>query len=216
MKKEKNVFSSIKDFEKKFPISPKKGERRKAIEIYFQYNGVIRAYSNEKEWPKLTYPNIFVLEKKLSEIKNKKNLFQKNLDSWQKKYSQAENYHKNNQLRKLKEPLYWKHKAKMITDSDYRKDAETVKLPAHLVSDEKWKPMVKMFVNDLEYRKQLSETVKESIIYKNDRKVAKYADELKDFRMKTSNKQIETLVKKIEKLSELENSLKEMQKWAKE
>jgi hypothetical protein len=76
--------------------------------------------------------------------------------------------------------------------------------------------MVKMFVNDLEYRKQLSETVKESIVYKKDKKVARYADELKDFRMKTSNKQIEDLNKKIEKLNTLETSLKELAKWAKE
>lgn len=213
---EKNVFSSIVDFDKKFKDLPKNGERREALLVYFQYNGVIRAYEGTKEWPKLTYPNYFILSKKLDELKKRKSLFQKNLDDWKKKYSQAENYHKNNQIKKFKEPLYWKHKAKMMSDPDYRKDAEQVKLPAHLVADDKWKPMVKMFVNDLEYRKQLSETVRESIVYKKDKKVAKYADELKDFRMKTTSKQVEELEKKIIKADELEKALKELQKWARE
>ncbi|MDD3083718.1 MAG: hypothetical protein PHP82_01720 [Candidatus ainarchaeum sp.] len=215
MKKETNVFSNIESFKKKFSKIPK-GERLEALKVYFNSNGVIRAYTSEKDWPKLTYPNYFVLEKKLNELKSKRNLFEKNLASWEKKYSQAENYHRNNQIKKLKEPLYWKHKAKMIVDPDYRKDSEQVKLPVHLVSDDKWKPMVKMFVNDLDYRKQLAETVRESIVYKKDKKVAKYADELKDFRMKTSNKQVEELEKKIKKIEELEKSLKEIQKWAKE
>ncbi len=213
--KETNMFTSIESFQKKFP-KINDDERLNALTIYFSSHGVIRAYSSEKEWPKLTYPNIFVIEKKLSEVKQKKSLFEKNLSSWKKKYSQAENYNKTNQIKKLKEPLYWKHKTKMIIDSDYRKDSEQVQLPIHLVSDNRWKPMVKMFVNDLEYRKQLAETVRESIIYKKDKKVAKYADELKDFRMETSNKQVEELEKKILKLEELEKSLKEIHKWAKE
>ena len=91
-----------------------------------------------------------------------------------------------------------------------------VKLPAHLVGDDKWKPMVKMFVNDIDYRKQLSETVDKSIVYKNNKKVAQYADELKDFRMGVSDKQIKDLDKKIAKINELEVALKELQKWAKE
>jgi hypothetical protein len=215
MNKETNMFSNIDSFQKKFPKT-NESDRLDALKIYFEFNGVIRAYPSEKEWPKLTYPNFFILNKKISELKSKKNLFEKNLDSWKKKYFQAKNYNKNNQIKKLKEPLYWKHKAKLIMDSDYRKDSEQVKLPIHLVSDEKWRPMVKMFVNDIDYRKQLSETVKESIVYKKNKKVAKYADELKDFRMETSNKQVELLEKKIEKIILLEKALKELQKWAKE
>jgi hypothetical protein len=215
MKKETNMFSNIKTFEKKFS-KLKNDDRINALEVYFNANGVIRAYPSEKDWPKLTYPSCFVLEKKLSELKNKKSLFEKNLRSWEKKYSDAENYHKNNQIKKLKEPLFWKHQMKMLVDADYRNDVAQVKLPVHLVSDNKWKPMVKMFVTDLEYRKQLTETVRESIIYKKDKKVAKYADELKDFRMKTSDKQVKDLEKKIEKIDLLEKALKELLKWSKE
>ena len=125
-------------------------------------------------------------------------------------------YHKVHQMKKFTEPLYWKHVAKTITDSDYRKDAEAVKLPAHLVSDKKWKPMVKMFVNDVDYRKQLSETVSTSMVYKKDRKVAKFADDQRDFRMGSAEKQIKELEEKIKQLEETESALKTLQKWARE
>jgi len=84
------------------------------------------------------------------------------------------------------------------------------------VGDDRWKPMVKMFVNDLDYRKQLAETVDKSIVYRKNKKVAQYADELKDFRMGVSDKQIKDLTKKINKLNKIEVALKELQKWAKE
>jgi hypothetical protein len=211
-----NVISDLSVFEEKFPDTPKSGERRIALEQYFKVGGVVKVFSSEKEWPKLTYPNSFVLDRKLKELKQKKDLYSKNLSGWTKKYKQAERYHKSNQLKKLKEPLYWKHMAKMTTDKEYRKDVETVSLPVHLVADDKWKPMVKMFVTDLDYRKQLTETVRESIVYKKDKKVAKYADELKDFRMNTSGKQMKSLEKKLTKINEIEVALKELQKWAKE
>ncbi len=211
-----NVVSNIEKFDEKFPNAPKNGVRRDSLIQYLKIGGVVKVYDSEKDWPKITYPNYFVLDKKLKELKSKRELFEKNLQSWKKKYSQASKYHTSNQIKKLKEPLYWKHMAKMAVDKEYRKDAEQVKLPVHLVSDDKWKPMVKMFVNDLDYRKQLSETVKTSIVYKKDKKVAKYADDLKDFRMDTSKKQIDELEKKIQEIKKTETSLREIQKWVKE
>lgn len=211
-----NVISNIEKFDEKFPSTPKNGNRRDALIHYFKIGGVVKVYESEKEWPKLTYPNYFVLNKKLSELKQKKDLFEKNINSWKNKYSAASKYHTTNQIKKLKEPIYWKHLAKMAIDKEYRKDANQVQLPVHLVGDDKWKPMVKMFVNDLDYRKQLSETVKHSIVYKKDKKVAKYADELKDFRMGISKKQIDELEKKIEQMKQTEKSLKEIQKWSRE
>ncbi len=211
-----DVISDIKSFEKKYKKLNKSSPRFNAIKKYFSIGGVIKTHPSDKEWPKLVYPTSVVLESKLKEVREKRKIFNEKLSSWKKTHKSASNYHLTNQVLKLKEPLYWKHIAKMATDSDYRKDAETVKLPAHLVSDKKWQPMVKMFVNDLDYRKQLSETVRTSVVYKKEKKVAKYADELKNFRMETSNKQITDLEKKINELNETENALKELQVWAKE
>ncbi len=212
----RKVISDLDIFEKDFPNLPKKGERIDALKTYFGVGGVIKIYDSEKDWPKLAYPSYFVLEKKMKELKEKKGIYEKKLSTWNKQYNSASQYHKIHQIKKLKEPLYWKHIAKMTLDKDYKKDANSVKLPVHLVGDDKWKPMVKMFVNDLDYRKQLAETVEKSIVYKKSKRVAQYADELKDFRMGVSDKQIKDLDKKIAKLDELNVALKELQKWAKE
>jgi hypothetical protein len=212
----RKVIADMESFEKDFPDLPKQGDRMNAIKTYFSVGGVIKIYDSEKDWPKLAYPSFFVLEKKLKELKNKKGIYEKKLNTWNKQHNAAAQYHKRHQVKKLKEPLYWKHMVKMTLDKDYKKDANSVKLPAHLVGDDKWKPMVKMFVNDLDYRKQLAETVDKSIVYRKSKRVAEYADELKDFRMGVSDKQIKDLTKKIGKLENIEIALKELQKWAKE
>ncbi|MFA6065533.1 MAG: hypothetical protein WCW44_06125 [archaeon] len=210
------VIASIKDFDKTFPKCPKDGERRKSLERYFAINGVIKAHEVDKDWPKITYPNTEVLESKLKEAKEKKKSYSTKLSEWKRQHLNAAMYHQVNQVKKLAEPIYWKHLAKTVIDADYKKDAESVKLPAHLVADKKWQPMVKMFVNDIEYRKQLAETVNTSIVYSKDKKVAKFADELQGFRMGAADKQVKDLEEKLSELDSTERALKEMQKWAKE
>jgi len=76
--------------------------------------------------------------------------------------------------------------------------------------------MVKMFVNDIEYRKQLAETVNTSIVYKNNKRVAQFADDVQDFRIDASSKQVKELEEKLAEIDETVKALKEMQKWAKE
>jgi len=211
------VISSIEQFEADFSSLLENKERKSALGRYFQIHGVVKVIPVEKEsWPKLIYPTTDVLEFKLKESKEKKKIYFEKLNEWKMKHLSASMYHQVHQMKKFAEPVYWKHLAKTMTDADYRKDAESVKLPAHLVSDKKWKPMVKMFVNDIEYRKQLSETVTTSMVYKNDRKVAKFADDQQNFRLDASDKQIKELEEKIKEIDETEIALKELQKWAKE
>jgi hypothetical protein len=211
------VISSIEQFEKDFPSLIDEKERKLALGRYFQIHGVVKLVPTEKDkWPKLIYPNIGVLDFKIKESKDKKKIYAGKLNEWKMKHLSASMYHQVNQVKKFAEPVYWQHIAKTMTDADYRKDADSVKLPAHLVADKKWKPMVKMFVNDIEYRKQLSETVTTSMVYKKERKVAKFADDQQNFRMDASDKQIKEIEEKIKELEETELALKELQKWAKE
>ncbi len=210
------VIASIKDFDKAFPKCPRDGPRRTALMRYFSINGVVKPIATDKEWPKLIYPDTRVLDIKVKEIKEKRKNYNEKLSEWKKQHSSASMYHQVNQVKKFGDPIYWKHLAKTLSDEDYRKDAASVKLPAHLVADKKWKPMVKMFVNDIEYRKQLAETVNTSIVYKKNKKVAKFADELQDFRMDAASRQMKDLEEKIDTLNKNEEALKEMQKWAKE
>ncbi len=209
----KKVVSSIDSFEKSFPEVTGFPERKKALETYFKYKGIIKIFPSSNPWPKLIYPEGKILDKKLEDLKVKKNLYSKKLSSWKKRYSSAERYHQTNQIKKIKEPLYWKHLSKLAVDQDYRSDFKKVNLPVHLVADNKWRPMVKMFVNDIEYRKQLVETVNTSIVYKKDKRVAKYADDLKDFRMEASSKKIKEIEKKLEAANEIQKALIELKKW---
>jgi len=210
------VIASLKDFDKDYPKIPKEGARREALARYFAIHGVVKAVATEKEWPTLVYPDPRVLDSKIKEIIEKRKIYADKLSEWKKKHNSAAMYHQMNQVKKFGEPLYWQHLAKTIVDSDYRKDADSVKLPVHLVADDRWKPMVKTFVKDIEYRKQLAETVNTSIVYKKNKKVAQYADELQGFRMGAAGKQVKELEEKINELNLTERALREMQKWAKE
>ena len=120
----------------------------------------------------------------------------------------AQTYHSVNSIKKFSSPLYWQHMSKYATDKDYKIAVDKVKLPVHLVTDERWEPMVRNFVHDEDYRAQLTETVENSIVYKKDRKVAKFADNLQKFRAEESAKQIEEMRKKIEEVDSIIKGLK--------
>lgn len=209
-----NIISSIKAFDDAFEVP--KDSRYEALDKYFARGGVINAIKTSKTWPKLIYPSPLRIETQIKELNELRSVYGGKLKDWNKKLRDAQNYHSKNQILKFSEPIYWKHVAKSLSDPDYKADSGNVDLPVHLVADPKWKPMIKMFVNDLEYRKNLVETVQNSIVYKKEKKVAKYADVLQDFRSEMSNSKIDQLTKKIEKLNLEIASLEAVRKWAKE
>jgi len=209
-----NIISSIRVFDEQFEVT--KDERYEALDKYFTRGGVISATKSGKAWPKLIYPSPMRVDVQIKELEELKEVYSKKVISWKEKLSQAKSYHQRHQIKKFSEPLYWKHVAKTLTDSNYKEDTKSVSLPVHLVADPKWKPMVKMFVDDLEYRKNLVETVQNSVVYKNDRKVGKYADVLQDFRSEISTSKIEELSKKVDKLDTEIKSLQLIKKWSKE
>jgi hypothetical protein len=210
------IISSFEKFAARLPKDfafAKHSARVSALKHYFSKGGVVSIAGSEKDWPKLLYPTKDSLKQKIFDCQEKRKKYESSLADWKRHFVQAQFYHILNNFKKLKEPVYWKHLAKILSDSDYRKDAESVKLPAHLVSDKHWKPMVQMFVSDLEYRKQLTETVENSIVYK-DRTVAKYADDSREFRMSQSKRQIDDLEKKILVLDGDISTMQELIKWA--
>jgi hypothetical protein len=185
-----------------------------AIRHYLSKGGVLHVAPSESEWPKLLYPTKNHLRKKIEEMRFLRDKYNARLDSWQRTFNDAKSYHSINNVKKLKEPLYWKHMAKCAVDKDYRKDSDKVKMPAHLVADRRWKPMVKMFVSDIEYRKQLVQTVDESIVYKKEKRVAQYADLLQKFRMEQSNRKIDELKKKLAALDQDISAMQEIARWS--
>lgn len=213
------IISSFPAFERRFkdsPILDSKGERIEALKKYLEYGGVISVNDNGSSWPKITYPSPLKLNADLSELAELRNNLSKKHKDWTKQKSDAKNYHAKHNVLKLSNPLYWKHKAKTMRDSSYRKASEQVKLPVHLVSDPRWKPMIKTFLEDPEYRQQLTETVQNSIVYTKEKRVAKYADTLNKFRSDVSETKITELGKKLSALDSRIAILRTMHKWARE
>ena len=213
----RGIVGDFREFQRILPksiVAEKNSERLDAVKQYISSGGVLSLSPNGNDWPNLVFPTRRHIEQKLSSVKELKQGYQQRLNGWKAKHLEARVYHIANNVKKLKEPLYWQHLAKYVSDADYRTDSEKVKLPVHLVSDAKWKPMVKMFVEDIEYRKQLAETVQTSVVYKQDRRVARHASVLQEFRMQEAQRKITELEKK---LSEIEGEIKTLNvllKWA--
>ncbi|MFH1240163.1 MAG: hypothetical protein V1672_03005 [Candidatus Diapherotrites archaeon] len=186
----------------------------KALQHHFSKKGVISIKSKDKGFPILTYPSKPILKSKILVLTERKKSLQKHQAKWKQKRLEAKSYHLTNNVKKLTSPLYWKHVAKCATNKDYKSDSDKVQLPAHLVTDPRWEPMIKTFINDEDYRKQLTETVDKSIVYQKDKKVARFADDLRNFRIIESDKKIEEIESKLNEIREDLFSLNELLKWS--
>ena len=214
MRAHEQTFTDFKQFRRR--VKAKNPEFEQALKEYFASGGIVRVLiSTSKEWPKLLYPSQQRLRTLIKEKKKQRQEFMARKSAWQKRLFNAELYNITNFLKKYAEPLYWRHILKYIADSDYRNDAKSVKLPVNLVADPRWKPMIKMFVEDIDYRKQLRLTVEESFVYKKDKKLAKYSQQLIEFRKQESQRKIDELNKKIEELNKEIEILKKLLRWAK-
>jgi vacuolar-type H+-ATPase subunit I/STV1 len=117
-------------------------------------------------------------------------------------------------LKKFSEPVYWQHLLKKTTDQEYRNSVKRVNLPVDLVADKKYKPMIETFLKDEEYRRHLIEAFENSVVYKKDKRLAKHASNLQQFRQEISDSKIKELEKKIESIQKNISCLQEIMKWA--
>lgn len=209
------IISSFDVFEKSYSAAASSAEpaRVAALKRYFQKGGVVSVMPSSSGWPKLVYPTKIRLRQQMNDLKQLKELFQKKRSDWQKHHFNARIYRLKLGTKKFIDPLYWKHVSKTLLDSDYKQDANAVNLPVEMVVEKRYKPMVEMFVNDLEYRKQLAETVKSSIVYRKEKKLARYADTLQDFRKNVSSQKLKELEKKIKELESDLEMLSTIMKW---
>lgn len=214
--KNHRIITSIDDFLSITPAKIGKSHQKilNALTEYLKNNRFIRVIEKENDFPELVYPTKSRLNFLIKENKALLENYSRKKLAWQRKLFEAKSYHLIHSIKKFSSPLYWKHLRKQLTDAGYKADAEKIKLPAHLVSDPKWVPMVKTFLENPDYRKQLVETVENSIVYKENKRVAKYADFIKDFREKESEKKLKELQEKIDELNKFINALTELLAWA--
>ncbi len=210
------IISSVEKFNEIAGNDFERDEARiSAMEHYFSKGGVIKVAPSSNSWPSLLYPNPLNLKTKIDKLSTNRGIFLKKQFAWKQKLRDASIYELANNVKKFKEKAYWKHVSKYMSDQDYRADADSVKLPIHLVADKRWKPMIEMFVEDYDYRKKLTETVEKSIVYKDDKRVARFADVIQSFRVDESTKKINELQAKIDAIDKDIESMKEMMKWGK-
>ena len=212
------IISSFSVLSKRFKrvLQNPSDPRVSALQHYFDNGGVVSVTGEDKDgWPEITYPTRARLQLQLKDLQQSRDLFSKKRGDWNRELWNAQWYDAKNHAKKLVDPLYWKHVQKKLLDPDYRADVERVKLPTQMVSDKRYRPMVDMFVNDIEYRKQLTETVENSIVYKKDRRVARYANELQSFRKDVSTNRLKELDQKLKEVDETIHSMKVLLQWAK-
>ncbi len=186
-----------------------------ALKDYFAFGGFVSLISSGNgSWPKLIYPSKQRVLFQLNELNGTRKLFESKLGDWKKKSSEAKNYKNMIFLKKFSEPIYWKHLMKKATDKEYSNSVDRVKLPVDLVADKKYKPMIETFLKDDEYRRQLIEAFENSVVYKKDRRLAKHASHLQEFRQEVSETKIKEISKKLESINKNISCLQEIMKWS--
>ncbi|MDP2974235.1 MAG: hypothetical protein Q8N60_04240, partial [Candidatus Diapherotrites archaeon] len=188
--------------------------RVSALQHYLSKGGVLHVVTSDADWPRMLYPTKKQLRKRIDDLRSLREQYASRLADWRKKFNDASSYRVVQSIKKLKEPLFWRHLAKCAIDRDYKTDSEKVHLPIDLVADKRWQPIVRVFLEDIDYRKQLVQTVDESIVYKNNKRVAQYANLLQQFRMEQSNRMVEGLQQKIADLDADIAAIQEIARWA--
>lgn len=212
------VFDSIEKIKTAFggaPFLETNPRRTKALEQYFSRRGIVQLETTLKQgrWPELHYPHAQKLNAQIAELSQKHRDHTSKKWHWQMTHLKASSKEMVAHAQKVTDPLYWKHLAKSVTDGQYRHDARAIDLHASLISDKKYRPMIDAFVNNEEYRKQLTETVKTSIVYKDHKGLAKHADERKKLQMDVSKSLVEKTHIQVVEAQEQLFALKELLKW---
>jgi arylamine N-acetyltransferase len=152
------------------------------------------------------------LQALLGQVEKNIAFFTEKEKEWKQQFNSAKISNIVSEVKKFTDKIYWKHLHKSLTDKQYRADYSKVKIPTKLAADSKYRPMLEMFVENPDYRRQLTETVSTSIVYAKDPRVAKCADSVREFRLKESEKKLDCFKEKLGSLYEDKKMLKTLQK----
>ncbi len=214
------IIPSFDAFAQKFPSvvsAPANTKRVEILKRYFAQNMVISLGSipGDGNWPDIVYPTPMKLKKDLDRLQKLQRDLSARKSQWQLTLTKAKLFNLTSEVKKFSQPVYWKHLGKYFSDADYRKDADSVQLPVQLASEKRYKPMIEMFVNNLDYRKQLTDTVENSIVYKHNKKLARYATDLRELRMQQSQRTLDQTQKLLTEITTDIEMFQELLNWAK-
>lgn len=207
------IITSFDSFVKEFPgVGSLPKQKQDLYSKYFVKGGIL---SLERSSKIIIYPTHLKLKAQLKDLEKQRSVLEGRVSEWKKKLLSAIIHSKTLKARKLSDPLFWRHVRKSLSDPDYRIDAREINLPTELVSEPKYRPIIEMFIDNLAYRKQLVETVRDSVIYAKDKTIARHAGLLRDFRIEIARKNIVELKKKLSDLDEEINLYKAVQAFVK-
>ena len=187
--------------------------RKNAIKVYLKTGGIIKIGEVKGSWPRLIYPTVEKLEAEIKVVEKELDRIERQIKEARKKRKDLENT-PDKMLRVLFDPLYWKHRVKLLKDPEYREVYELVKPPIHLIHRPDWRKKIDIFVKSREYRDKLKEARLS--------KIGKRRDVLEvevERRMEFSKSVVSSLISKLEaKKKELEerlDALRTLLNWAK-
>jgi hypothetical protein len=215
------VFDSLEKIQTRFggaPFLEGNPRRKKALAAYFSKRGVVQLEVDEKKkgWPSLVYPTPDKLKAQVGEWEGKHKDHAAKKWQWQVTHLQASSNETVAHAKKVVDPLYWKHIFHSVTDSEYRADAQQMNFHPSILTDEKYRPMMQAFVDNPDYRKQLSETVKTSPVYQNHKGLANQAREKRKLKMEVSKSLIDKTNIHVKESQDQLFMFKELLRWSEE
>ncbi|MDP2666825.1 MAG: hypothetical protein Q8P05_05000 [Candidatus Diapherotrites archaeon] len=193
-----DVIESYAKFESRFGMDPffvADSPKGRAIREYFERKGVLQVETMAPgSWPKLIYPSEEKIAARLRELEGEYAKQRRIKGEWEWTRFRTRSHGVVSHVKKVMDPLYWQHVTKTVTDKSYREDAKLIDLHSHLVADVNYRPMIRAFVHNEDYRKQLSETVKTSIVYRDHKGLGKHSKDKRALQLQVS----ESLLKKTE------------------
>ncbi len=196
------VIGNLKAYEKVFQGTDVDSAVLEAIREYVSSGGVIKLESVTPM--KIAYPSRNRLKAQLDEVRAKKRKITEEMRNLRRKQEKGKKA-----LRKIKviaDPLYWKHRIKLLADPGYRKAYETVEMPVAAMTDPKHRKMVEMFVTNPEYRERLVEA-RTSVIGRSRGSIRESVEKSDKFKEEVISERLGKLEKELEKYERREKAL---------
>ena len=181
--------------------------REQAREAYLADGGIIRV-----DGERLIFPDKSRIMSQLEETTVRKESLTAQLRFWQRQHRPlaggALEY-----AYAAADPLFWEHLFRMSTEKDYRKAFEKVDLPVKYMREEKYRKIIKAFVRDKQYRKNLV-SAKTSIVGKSGDSIKGAAEKGKEFKRKIIGDKIKAIREERSYFLQRESVLKALLDWS--
>ena len=158
------TIGSFADFKKLLPPDMKDSfpNRQSAVETYLAMGGVTK-FEKTGGFPHLVYPTPRRLQDQIGEAEEKIAGWDKSLGDWNRRHKHLKTDKVTDFAKRAADPLYWEHRAKLVSDPAYRATHDLVRPPMHLLHRDKWRKRLRLFIRSKEYRLRLHEARVSSI-----------------------------------------------------